>query len=166
MPWFRRALPRRGRRGPGARCTVEAEIAGLEALPTNALRIEWRKLYRAEPPTRLSRDLLIRGIAYRLQERAHGGLSRAAQRRLRSPAVQGAAAQPSSPHPTLKAGTKLVREWRGRTHTVTVLEEGFDYDGECYRSLTRIAKRITGSHWSGPVFFGLRSQVVRGATRP
>jgi Protein of unknown function (DUF2924) len=114
---------------------LEAQITGLEVLATNALRIEWRKLHRAEPPTRLSRDLLIRGIAFKIQERAYGGLNPAAQRRLRSLAGErtGSSASVFSPGITPKPATKLVREWQGRAHTVTVLEEGFDYGGECQR---------------------------------
>ena len=148
---------------PGARhegVAVEAQIAGLDALSTEALRIEWRRLHRAEPPKRLSRDLLIWGIAHRIQERAYGGLTLAAQRRLRSLAAEmaGNGGSVVRPGTMLKPGTKLVREWHGRTHTVTVLEQGFDYDGQRYRSLTGIAKRITGAHWSGPAFFGLKNR--------
>jgi hypothetical protein len=119
------------------------------------------------PPCRAAHPIeprsLIRGIAFKIQERAYGGLNPAAQRRLRSLAGErtGSSASVFSPGITPKPATKLVREWQGRAHTVTVLEEGFDYGGERYRSLTHIAKRITGSHWSGPLFFGLRSRSSR-----
>jgi hypothetical protein len=141
--------------------------AAIGARITGDLQIEWRRLYRATPPTRLSRDLLVRGVAYRLQEQVYGGLSQDTRRRLRSlvegPDKQnGSRATPAIP---LKPGTKLVREWRGHVHTVNVLGDGFDYRGQRYRSLTQIARLITGVHWSGPLFFGLskRRQAVEAA---
>jgi hypothetical protein len=162
---FRREDLAAGSQGEGS--DIETRIIALEALTTADLRIEWRRLYRAMPPTRLSRDLLIRGVAYRVQEQAHGGLSLGTKRRLRSlceGADQrgGAAAAPAI---ALKTGTKLVREWHGQAHTVSVLDDGFEYEGERYPSLTRIARRITGVHWSGPLFFGIgkRRRAVEGA---
>ena len=147
---------------------IEARIIALEALTTADLRIEWRRLYRATPPTRVSRDLLIRGVAYKVQEQAHGGLSLGIKRRLHSLSEgsdqrDGSAAAPAI---TMKPGTKLVREWHGHAHTVNVIDDGFEYRGERYPSLTRIARRITGVHWSGPLFFGIskrRRAVVEGA---
>lgn len=131
-------------------------LAGLEL---EELRDEWRKLYRAAPPLRLSRDLLQRSIAHRMQEETLGGLSTAAQRQLaalaRSLAADGKQ-PPVSPAVKLKPGTTLVREWHGRTHTVIVQEKGFEHEGRSYASLTQIAHLITGAHWSGPRFFGLR----------
>jgi Protein of unknown function (DUF2924) len=139
----------------------------LEALTTADLRIEWKRLYRATPPTRLSRDLLIRGVAYRVQERAFGGLSPNTRRRLRSPsATSNRRGGPAAIPVGLKPGAKLVREWHGRVHTVNVLDRGFDYQGQSYRSLTRIARRITGAHWSGPVFFGIKRQPSLRSPRP
>jgi hypothetical protein len=116
----------------------------------------------------LSRDLLTCAIAYDIQQRVHGGLRPATQRRLRALAETPAGkADPAGvPVVALKPGTRLVREWHGRVHTVAVLEHGFDYEGEIYHSLTQIARRITGAHWLGPVFFGLRTRArqVRSAT--
>jgi hypothetical protein len=103
----------------------------------------------------LSRDLLIRALAYELQQRADGGPS-LALRRLQSLAEaseKGALAV--DPGIVLKAGTTLVRQWRGHTHTVLVHKDGFEQEGQLYRSLTAIAERITEAHWSGPRFFGL-----------
>lgn len=142
------------------------EIAALSEKPTHDLRIEWRRLYRAEPPPRLSRDLLIRAIAYRMQEHAHGGLGKTTKRRLRSLAQEletkgGTAFDPGL---ALKPGARLVREWHGQSHTVIALEDGFDYEGQRYRSLTRIAKLITGTHWSGPRFFGLAQGPLQSTT--
>jgi len=140
-----------------AELDIETRIIAFEALTTPELQIEWRRLYRVTPPTRLSRDLLIRGVAYRVQEKAHGGLSLGVKRRLHtlseSADQRGGAA--TTPTVALKPGTKLVREWHGHAHVVSVLDDGFEYEGERFRSLTRIARRITGVHWSGPLFFGI-----------
>jgi hypothetical protein len=133
----------------------EARVAALEALTTADLRIEWGRLYRAIPPTRLSRDLLLRGVAYRVQEHAYGGLSLGTKRMLRSLCDRRGGSS-AAPAVRLKPGTTLVREWHGHVHTVSVLDDGFEYQGERYSSLTRIAGRITGVHRSGPVFFGLK----------
>lgn len=139
---------------------VATAIAALEKREIRELRIEWRKLYRVEPPRRLSRDLILRAIAYRLQEGMHGGLGLATTRRLDALAeeLKTKGASHFDANAVLKPGTKLVREWHGRTHTVMVAEDGFEYDGQRHRSLTRIAGLITGVHWSGPVFFGLRKR--------
>ena len=120
------------------------------------LRGEWRQLYHNDPP-RISRDLLILGIAYRLQEIEHGGLGKTTLRKLRTLAKSLRATGRVGPTPSLslKPGARLMREWHGRTHTVTVTEDGFDYAGTSYPSLSTIAKKITGAHWSGPRFFGL-----------
>ena len=162
---FRREDLAAGSQGEGS--DIETRIIALEALTTANLQIEWRRLYRATPPTRLSRDLLIRGVAYKVQEQAHGGLSLGTERRLRS-LSEGADQRgrvTATPAFTLKSGTKLVREWHGHAHMVSVLEDGFEYQGEHYPSLTRIARRITGVHWSGPLFFGItkRRRLVSGA---
>jgi hypothetical protein len=120
------------------------------------LRSEWRRLYDHDPP-RISRDLLILGIAYRQQEIEHGGLGKATLRKLQTLAKTLRTRGRIGPTPdlTLKPGARLIREWRGRTHTVTVTEDGFEYGGTSYPSLSTIAKKITGAHWSGPRFFGL-----------
>jgi hypothetical protein len=126
------------------------------------LRCEWRRLYEKDPP-RISRDLLVLGIGYRRQELQHGGLGKATLRKLTTLAKTLRQTGRVGPAPilSLKAGTRLVREWHGRTHTVTVTEDGFEYDGASYPSLTKIAKAITGAHWSGPRFFGLGAQDKR-----
>jgi hypothetical protein len=113
-------------------------------------------LHHTGPPLGLSRDLIIRGLANKLQERAHGGPSRALQRRLQILAGEFDKGARSFDHRRVpKSGATLVRQWRGHTHTVLVREDGFEYDGQCYRSLTVIAEKITGAHWSGPRFFGV-----------
>ena len=135
---------------------VEAEIAGLIDRSTQELRLAWRKLHRTEPPFGMSRDLLIRSLAHELQQRAHGSPNLALRRRLQMlVAALEKGACSVDPGLVLKAGSTLVRQWRGRTHTVLVGENGFEYEGQRYRSLTVIAERITGTHWSGPRFFGV-----------
>ncbi len=138
--------------------TIETQMTEIQEMDLPALRDEWRRHHRAPPPRRLSRDLLIRGIAYKRQEQVYGGLSRATRRRLRTLAKAFSETGRVAPDNGTKVrpGTRLVREWQGRTHVVTATEGGFNYDGEAYGSLTAIAQRITGAHWSGPRFFGLR----------
>jgi hypothetical protein len=113
----------------------------------------------------LNRDLMVRAIAYRMQERVHGGLAPATRRRLRSVVteIETKGIGALDPGIALKPGARLVREWGGRMHAVVALENGFDYDGERYPSLTKIATLITGAHWSGPRFFGIRKIASRVA---
>jgi len=133
-------------------------LARLPELNLGELRQQWRTLYKAEASTHLSRELLVRAIAYRMQEVASGGLRPGRQRQLRQIAQQfketGAANIP--PRLELKPGTRLVREWRGRTHEVLVLDGGFSWQNTRYRSLSALARKITGTAWSGPLFFGLK----------
>ena len=113
-------------------------------------------MHRTGPPLGLSRDLLIRALAYELQQRAHGGASRALRRRLQTLAGEFKRGNGSfDPGLLPKTGTTLVRQWRGHTHTVLVHNDGFEHEGQLYRSLTAIAERITEAHWSGRRFFGL-----------
>ena len=137
---------------------VSRLLQALPALSPDELRKEWRRLYRSQPP-RLSRDLLVRAIAYRIQELRHGGLSKATRRKLAA-LVQARSDGAIAPEGAqkIRAGARLVREWNGRTHTVMVEEEGFTYAGRGYRSLSAIAREITGARWSGPRFFGLAAK--------
>jgi hypothetical protein len=138
-----------------SKCLSPQSTHALDDASLDELRRKWRRLYRCEPP-RFSRDLLIRGIGYRLQEFQHGGLGKAMRRKLKTLAKMFRTAGRVAPDPglTLKPGARLVREWHGRTHTVTVTEDGFEYAGVSYPSLTKVAQKITGAHWSGPRFFG------------
>jgi hypothetical protein len=135
------------------------EIGSLADLDLPALRQYWRDLYRSEPPVRMSRELLIQAIAYRMQEKAFGGLSRAARMKLvGGGAARGEAglARARTQH-RFKPGTRLLREWQGQTHEVTATAEGaFFYRDTSFRSLSEVARQITGTRWSGPAFFGLR----------
>ena len=135
---------------------LDGEITGLVDRSTQELRRAWRTLHHSGPPLGLSRDLIIRGLADKLQQSAHGGPSRALQRRFRTLAAEfEKGARSFDTRMVLKTGATLVRQWCGHTHTVLVREDGFEYKGQRYRSLTVIAERITGAHWSGPRFFGV-----------
>jgi len=152
---------------PGGVSPLSDRLAVLAGLSLADLRLEWRRRYRAEPP-RLSRDIMIRAIAYRLQEIAHGGPSKVTQRRLMTLAAEfetgGRIAPP--PRPRVKPGSRFVREWHGRTHTVCVTDDGFEFQGKTYRSLTKIALDITGAQWSGPRFFGLTKTPATATATP
>ena len=141
---------------------MNERLSRLQDLDGAALREEWRRLCRSEPP-RISRDLLMRAVAYRLQEQAFGGLPKWARQSLAGSATGSETsdpgeAAPKQAEPRLKPGARLIREWRGRTHIVIVLDDGFEFEGRPYRSLTRIAVEITGARWSGPRFFGLKDR--------
>jgi hypothetical protein len=142
---------------------IAEALERLSALTIFELRGEWRRLHRAPPPMRLSRDLLIRGIAYKLQERLHGGLSKSLLRKVEHLNTEAEKSDTRKPAPpiSLKAGTRLVREWRGVTHAVLVHDNGFEWRGRRYTSLSVIAREITSAHWSGPRFFGLRRRAGR-----
>jgi Protein of unknown function (DUF2924) len=151
---------RTSRPGTAYVAEVDHQIAELVDQSPHELRLAWRQLYCTGPPFGLSRDLLIRALANQLQERTHGGASRALRRRLQS--LAGASDNGTmavDPGLVLKPGTTLVRQWRGHTHTVLVHKDGFEHEGQRYRSLTAIAERITEAHWSGPRFFGLTQRV-------
>jgi hypothetical protein len=145
---------RRHSKDPAA---IEAEIAHLRSLAIDALRRHWRVIFGRMPPADLSKDLLGRMIAWRLQERAFGGLDRESLRFLDRFARQG-----SSPRRQFKPGTVLVRDYQGQRYTVTVAPDGFDWQGTTYRSLSAIARAITGTVWNGPRFFALRRDKATG----
>ena len=133
-------------------------LSRLPELDLSELRQQWRALYKAEPSPHLSRELLLRAVAYRMQEMALGGLRPEPQRQLRHFAQQLKTGRQIRIHtrPDLAAGTRLVREWQGRSYEVVALEDGFSWQGTHYRSLSAIAREITGTPWSGPLFFGLK----------
>jgi hypothetical protein len=144
----------------GDRATLASEIATLtEATPAD-LKSRWRVLYGTAPPPRISRDLLTRAIAYRIQEEALGGLRPSTRRLLSKVAADASARRPIqvTPAPTLTPGTVLLRDWRGTQHQVIVRERGVEFQGKRYRSLSQVAHRITGSKWSGPLFFGVKAK--------
>ena len=136
---------------------LDASLDGLATMDSDGLRREWRRLFRSNPPRRLKRDLMALAVAWKLQEQLYGGLSAAVRRRIGKLGKELAADGQSNPKTTvrLKPGTKLVREWGGETHAVLVTDDGFKWRGQAYRSLSMIAREITGTRWSGPRFFGL-----------
>lgn len=144
--------------------TVLKQIAGLEKLSHADLQDRWRQLIGTEPP-RYNRQFLIKRLAHRLQELAHGGLSQETRdqmdRLLDDAGYNELGARGTGPRrrpgrALPVAGTRLVREWDGERHEVTVVRGGFEYRGRRYRSLSAIAREVTGTRWNGPLFFGLR----------
>jgi hypothetical protein len=140
--------------------TLSIELQKLTALTAKDLKVRYRSLYRSAPPPGLSRSLLLRALAYRLQEAALGGLSLSTRRRLAKAAANDAEQLPAAPilRNEPAPGTVLIREWHGVAYHVTVLDHGVRYGGEHYRSLSQVARLITGTRWSGPAFFGLRDK--------
>ncbi|HEX2478194.1 MAG TPA: DUF2924 domain-containing protein [Geminicoccaceae bacterium] len=136
------------------------QIAALEALSIDQLRSRWAEAYGRPPPACSRRQFLVRGLAHRLQENALGGLAPAQRRHLADLAarLKGDPGTTLSLPLRIKPGTRLIRAWRGERHQVTVLEHGFEYRGERHGSLSAIARAITGTCWSGPAFFGLKSR--------
>lgn len=129
---------------------LDDALSALPRLGRARLQEKWRETFRAAPPAAYTPDLLARGIAYRLQEKALGRLDNALARRLLSTARGKAGSKPKQ-----RTGNRLVRRWRGRTYVVDVMDEGFRYEASTYGSLSEIATKITGTRWSGPRFFGL-----------
>jgi hypothetical protein len=134
-----------------------AELARLGGLSNFELRAEWRQRHRMQPPKTLSRDLLIRGVTYSIQERALGALSKSLLRQIAGGPVDASAGhrRHAAPSVSIKPGTRLVREWHGVTHSILVHADGVEWRGQRYTSLSVVAREITGAHWSGPRFFGL-----------
>ena len=134
-------------------------LAAIPRLPRATLIVRWTKAYGRPPPKGISRRLLEYVAAYHLQAQTSRGLRPAVRRKLHQLAGSGrngvSAASPPSPRKALPPGSRLVREWNGRSHTVEVTDSGFLYGGQQYRSLSGVARTITGARWSGPRFFGL-----------
>lgn len=155
-----------------------AEISGYDR---SALVEEWQKLFGTTPAKNTSSSILIRIITHEMQYRTNGGLSPASKRALRKELVASyrklanhassdsqvtPSNQQTAQPPLLSSGTQLIREWNGRPYRVEVTDSGFMLDGRNYSSLSAVAKKITGAHWSGPRFFGLstsKSKKVSGA---
>lgn len=139
---------------------VLRQIAGLKQASSYELKARWRELFETEPPA-YNRRFLESRLAYRIQELAYGGLSRQTLDRLKAMAKQYAGQGPAErkARPMLRpvAGTKLIREWQGIEHCVTVHTDNFEYLGRPYKSLSSAAREITGTKWNGWVFFGLKA---------
>ena len=142
---------------------MAARLQALEQMDYATLSSEWRRLYRSPAPKRVARDLLMLGVAWKIQEQAYGGLGAGTKRRLADMAkVMDRDGDVTRNRVTrLKPGAKLIREWQGKPHTVVVVEDGFEWKGRQWRSLSAIAREITGVHWSGPRFFGLNRKAAQ-----
>ena len=137
---------------------LEKQLASLTALKRARLAELWRELYSADPPAKISDLLMRQAIGYRLQVKHLGGLDFSTRRALeRLLARSPIRATPTSNRKSVRPGAVLIRQWRGANHQVTVLEQGVLYRGKHYRSLSEVAREITGTRWSGPRFFGLNS---------
>jgi hypothetical protein len=139
---------------------IEAEVDHVRSLGIDALRRRWRMMFGAVPPPGLTKDIIARMIAYRIQEEAFGGLDPKTARLLDRMAR---GEKPSELSRRLKPGTVLIREYQGERHTVTAVPDGFVWQDVTYTSLSVIAKTITGTAWNGPRFFGLRVPGADGA---
>lgn len=131
--------------------TIAERLADLMSMSLPDLRANWERAFARPAPRHLSRDLLLRALAYHLQEQAEGGLSRSELNALTALAT----GKVKAPNNGAKAGTRLLRAWRGVTHEVIVLPKGYLWQGQTHKSLSSIARAITGTNWSGPRFFGL-----------
>jgi hypothetical protein len=142
--------------------SVLAQISALKTAPIGALKQKWRDLFETEPPP-YNRRFLEHRLAYRIQELAYGGLKPETLRRLRELAEELDGGKVDvrrrrADHDRPIAGTRLIREYQGIEHCVTVRDDGFEYQGRPYKSLSAIARAITGTQWNGRVFFGLNNQ--------
>jgi DUF2924 family protein len=138
---------------------IEQRISTLPKLSKTALRELWRELFNAPSPPQLRGLLMIPILAYRLQEQAFGSMSAASRGRLRQ-LGQAFEANPKSAIssvPSIRPGTRLVRQWGDQVHLVNVEASGYEYLGARYKNLSEIARLITGTRWSGPLFFGIKS---------
>ena len=139
---------------------MEERLSRLPYLGKPALCKLWQDIFKKEPPPEIRKDLMLRIVAHQLQEQEFGGLSDAGCCRLR----QLASAFDANPdvavstRPSIKSGTRLVRQWKEQVHVVEVEPEGYKYKGARYESLSEIARLITGTRWSGPLFFGLKAK--------
>jgi hypothetical protein len=134
---------------------ITAQIAQLRTLSRQQLLALWAELYIKDPPEGIRREILVPFLAYKIQENTFGGLKSATRTELRRIATELEKPTRPSRH-RIRAGTRLLRQWRGETHEIAVTDAGFEYRGTHYESLSQIAHKITGTRWSGPAFFGLR----------
>ncbi len=137
--------------------TKTSDVADLAAMGRSDLVTLWQQLFDQPAPAMLSQPFLRRFIAFEMQSRRHGGLPR----QVKATLEKGSEKKPRPACPALKPGGRLLREWNSVTHVVDVTEDGFTWNGRSYRSLSAIARKITGAHWSGPRFFGLSGKIAK-----
>lgn len=143
---------------------VHQQLAQLPTMKRQELQLLWQKLFGRQPSSGLRRETLVPILGYRIQEKAYGGLKESLVTKLRELAEDGSAGCKPAVKSMLrpKIGTRFIREWKGRLHEVTTLENGYEYDNRTYRSLSEIAHLITGTKWSGPAFFGTKRTSRKG----
>jgi hypothetical protein len=148
--------------------SLSTQLASLPKMGKDALSALWRQLFQSPPPEQLRRQLIAWILAYRIQEQSYRGLSSSAGQRLRqmARALEKDPGAEISAAPAFKPGTRLIRQWRDQTHVVTVKERGYEYQGSHYQSLSEVARLITGTRWSGPLFFGLKSHPAKTPDSP
>lgn len=143
--------------------TVLARVAALKTLPIPQLKQQWRDLFEGEPPP-YNRRFLEHRLAYRIQELAYGGLKPETLKRLRELGEQLDGGNPANRRRHHQdrplAGTRLIREWQGIEHCVTVRDDGYEYQGRPFKSLSAVARAITGTRWNGWLFFGLKNRAA------
>jgi hypothetical protein len=140
--------------------SIVKRLASLSTLSLPALEDLWQQLFKKEPPPEIRKNLMLRIVGHRLQEQEFGGISDASGRRLRQLATTFEADPRAvvSNRPSIRPGTRLVRQWKEQVHVVEVETEGYEYRGARYENLSEIARLITGTRWSGPAFFGLKAK--------
>lgn len=144
--------------------SVKNQIEALQAAPLEVLRDEWSKRYGKPVPVPRSKDLLLRFLAWRIQADAFGGHSPEVLKILNEPVERKSKLKAQPESATLRKGTLLKRDWAGKQHIVTVTTDGFVHEGTAYKSLSEVARKITGTRWSGPRFFGTeKAAPQRGA---
>jgi hypothetical protein len=147
------------------RSSLQADLEAVAAARLSELRAIWSDRLAEAPPTLRSREIFRRMLAYRLQEAVHGGLSAASRRKLVQ--IEAQRADPAAKAPPapvrINPGATLVRSWKGVRHEVSVVASGYDHEGQTYKSLSEVARAITGTRWNGPLFFGLRDKANEAA---
>ena len=139
---------------------LAGELAGLSDLDRRELVAKWHVLFGTEPPVGISNNFLIRAIAHHMQEQVWGGLKPATRHFLEKAAQDNASRKQMLPTISIKPGTRLLREWHGVTYEAIIMEDGVQCNSKRYRSLSEVARAITDTRWSGPLFFGLKKQEV------
>jgi len=137
--------------------SLPGDLRDLDGMGRPELLALWQEVFDTPAPRMLSQPFLRRFIAFEVQSRRHGGLPR----KVTAAIEKGTGKSQPAASPALKPGGRLLREWNGVTHVVDVTEDGFEWNGQSYRSLSAIAREITGAHWSGPRFFGLKGKAVK-----
>jgi hypothetical protein len=141
-----------------ANSCIADQLSSLPHLHKPVLSELWRQLFKIDPPLRMRKELMLQFVAYRMQEREFGALSNSNHRRLTelASAIEAYSDGSVAKRPAIKPGTRLIRQWKDQIHIVNAEEGNYEYRGARYDSLSEIARLITGTRWSGPLFFGLK----------